>query len=435
MSDELKTENVSVSTVGTSITDDEYNEHSKFGSIDEDGNVYVHQGDEKRLIGQFPTEIPERPFELYIRRYLDLKTHIDIFSSRIANLNLRDLEAPMESIEKMLENPSIIGDINLLIKNVEALKIKVEARKEELKAKKIAQREKALRLRNSIVERAEEIAQKGRELNTWKQSGQVLRDLLEEWKQSQRRGPRLDRKTENVLWKRFSQARTSFDRQRRQYFAQLDHSQAEGKQIKEKLVAKAEELSSSTDWGKTTTAFRDLMDEWKKAPKANRKVDDELWERFKAAQTAFFDNKTEQNNILNEEYQKNLKLKEELLQQAEALLPVTDVNSAKLAFREIMEKWDTIGRVPRADMKKVNSRIKTVEESIRHAEQDQWQQSNPETKIRAQGLATLLQSSIKDLEEQIETAKKLGNEQKVNKLVAELDSKQSWLEQALKNLD
>ncbi len=434
MSDEVKA-NVSTPKVEASITEAEYAQYSKFGAIDDDGNVYVLQGDEKRLIGQFPIDVPERPFELYIRRYLDLKTQITIFSSRISNLSLKDLESPMKSIETLLENPAIIGDIDALHASVEALKAKVEARKEELKANRIAQREKTLAIRTSIVEKAEEIAHNCGQATNWKQSGQTLRDLLEEWKDSQRHGPRLDRKTENALWKRFSQARTIFDRQRRQFFAQLDQVQSQAKAIKEELVAKAESLASSTEWGKTTTAFRDLMEEWKKAPKANRKLDDELWERFRNAQVTFFDAKNEQNALLNEEFSKNLELKLALLERAESLLPITDLEVAKNSLRDILQEWDEIGRVPRSDVKKVQSRIRAVEDAVRRAEEEEWQRSNPETKVRAQGLAGLLQASIPELEEKIEKAKAKGDDATVAKLTVELDSKKQWLEQALKTIE
>ena len=61
---------------------------------------------------------------------------------------------------------------------------------------------------------------------------------------------RLDRRSEDELWKRFSHARTAFDRKRRQHFAQLDEQRrARPRRAKEALVKEAEALQSSTDWG------------------------------------------------------------------------------------------------------------------------------------------------------------------------------------------
>ena len=89
---------------------------------------------------------------------------------------------------------------------------------------------------------------------------------------------------EDELWKRFSSARTQFDRHRRQFFSQLDQAQSEAKRIKEALIAEAEALSSSVDWSRTSSAYRELMNRWKAAPRASRKEDDALWARFRAAQ-------------------------------------------------------------------------------------------------------------------------------------------------------
>ena len=64
------------------------------------------------------------------------------------------------------------------------------------------------------------------------------------------RESRLDKHTEDELWKRFSHARTIFDRKRRQYFGALDEQRAQVSAAKEGDRAEAEELSTSTDWGR-----------------------------------------------------------------------------------------------------------------------------------------------------------------------------------------
>ena len=67
-----------------------------------------------------------------------------------------------------------------------------------------------------------------------------------------------------------------------------DRAARDGRETKEKLVAEAEALASSTDWGPTTGAYRDLMTRWKAAGPAPRDVDEALWKRFRAAQDTFF---------------------------------------------------------------------------------------------------------------------------------------------------
>ena len=136
---------------------------------------------------------------------------------------------------------------------------------------------------------------------------------------------------EDELWKRFSSARTQFDRHRRQFFSQLDQAQSEAKRIKEALIAEAEALSSSVDWSRTSSAYRELMNRWKAAPRASRKEDDALWARFRAAQQVFFDARRAKDEATDAEYRENLAAKEAILVDAEAILPVKDIERAKLS--------------------------------------------------------------------------------------------------------
>uniref|UniRef100_UPI0025A07C04 DUF349 domain-containing protein n=1 Tax=Klebsiella pneumoniae TaxID=573 RepID=UPI0025A07C04 len=68
---------------------------------------------------------------------------------------------------------------------------------------------------------------------------------------AQRHGPRLDKASEDALWKRFSHARSTFDRGRRQYFADLEQHRNAARAAKEAIVAEAERLAESTDWSAT----------------------------------------------------------------------------------------------------------------------------------------------------------------------------------------
>lgn len=429
----MSNSDVSVPKVAASISQLQYDEYAKFGSVDENGNVYVVEGDSKRLVGQFPDGLPQRPYELYIRRFLDLKAQVDLFEQRLENLTLKDIDVPFKNILSSLQEPAVIGDLATLKARVEDLKVKVEQRKEEIAQKRAQAREQALVHRTAIVEEAEQIAQNCTDSKTnWKQASQRLRDLLEEWKQAQRQGPRLDRQSENSLWKRFSQSRTTFDRHRRQYFSHLDQVQAEGRQIKEDIVARAVELQDSTDWGKTSSQYRQLLAQWKMTTKLPRKVEDELWEKFNQACNVFYKAREQYREKERQEYAENLESKLKLLEQAEAILPVTDLGVAKSKLREIQEAWDQIGYVPQSDISKVNARLQAVETAVKNAEEEQWKRSNPETKIRANGLVAALENSIPKIESQLADAQSKGDEKKVAKLQAELDSKKQWLEQALK---
>src|SRR6195952_4078621 len=130
--------------------------------------------------------------------------------------------------------------------------------------------------------------------------------------------PRLDRKTDDDLWGRLSTARSSFQRRRRAHFAELDEKRKASQTRKEQLIAEAEKLSSSKEWGPTTARFRDLMTEWKAAGGAPKGVEEALWNRFKAAQDEFFRHRNESRAERSAAQQATIDVKRELLTEAEA---------------------------------------------------------------------------------------------------------------------
>ena len=161
-----------------------------------------------------------------------------------------------------------------------------------------------------------------------------------------------------------------------------------------------------------------------------RDVDDALWKRFRGAQDTFFGARDAANAELDEEFAANAEVKEQLLVEAEALLPVTDLDAAKRAFRDIAERWDAAGKVPRDRMKELEGRIRKVEQAIRGVEDEQWRRSDPEKSARADDMVAKLETAIAEVEADLEKARAAGNEKKVTELEENLASRQSFLEMA-----
>ena len=233
-----------------------------------------------------------------------------------------------------------LGDLDGLRGRLERLTEDVGHRREEAKAAREQARVAARETKERIVAEAEQIAA---EATHWKSSGERMRELLEEWKAA----PHAERAAEAVLWKRLSAARNAFTKRRKAYFANLEAEREDVRARKEKLCADAEELSGSTEWGPTASAFRELMRQWKEAGRADRDSEAELWKRFRAAQDKFFTARAEVFSAKDAALREHAEAKEQLLTQAQALLPVTDIRAARSALRGIQEKWEQIGAVPR----------------------------------------------------------------------------------------
>lgn len=406
-----------------------------YGRVDEEGNVWVKEAAGERQVGSYPDAVPEDPLALYTRRFLDLEAKVNLFEMRLPTLNGKEIEQTLKSLDEELKEPAAVGNLDGLRDRVKELHSAGEARKEEAVRERAAAKKQAYADREAVVEEAEAIANQDPERTQWKNSGQRLRDLLEEWKNLQRHGPRLDRADEDALWKRFSSSRTKFDRHRRHFFSALDARQADAKRIKEGLIEEAIEMQNSTDWGRTSAAYRDLMDRWKKAGRASRKDDDALWKRFRAAQQVFFDARRENSEAIDSEYRENLKVKEALLGEAEALLPIEDLEATTTKLRDIQDRWEEAGRVPRNDVGRVEGRMRAVEKAVRDAEEEQWRRSDPRTKARAEGMMGQLEDSIAELERDLASAEEANDEKKAKSIREALETKRAWYNQISGSVD
>lgn len=402
-----------------------------FGSVDDEGNVSVRESAGDRVVGQFPGATHEEALSLYVRRFLDLQAKVSLFEARLTatDLPVKEIDQTLAKLTEELAEPAAVGDLDGLRARLDGLRGKAAERRAAAEAERQAARAQALTARTAIVEQAEKIAATDPSRIQWRPAGEELRALLDQWKEAQRTGPRLDRPTEESLWKRFSHARTTFDRERRHFFAELESRNAGAKAVKEKLVAEAEKLQSSTDWGATAGAFRDLMTQWKAAGRASRADDDALWARFRAAQDTFFAHRDAENAALDAEYGANLQVKEALLVEAEALLPIKDLAAAKAAIRSIQDRWEAAGKVPRGDVQRVEGRLRAVETAIREGEQSQWVRTNPETRARAEGAAAQLEQAIAALEADLAKATAAGDKRRIAEAQAALDARRTWLEQ------
>jgi hypothetical protein len=194
------------------------------------------------------------------------------------------------------------------------------------------------------------------------------------------------------------------------------------------LIARAEELSTSTDWGPTAGEYRHLMDEWKASKRASRKDDDALWARFRAAQDKFFAARQAANHAIDQEYAANLVVKEALVAEAQALLPITDLGAAKKALQSLRDRWEEAGKVPRGDMQRIDGGLRKVEDAVKAAEDDQWRRSNPETKARTNSALNQLETAIAGLEEDLSKAERQGDARKIADAREALEARRQWLD-------
>ena len=404
--------------------DDSAQGDQPWGRVAEDGTVYVRTADGERPVGSYEAGTSEEALEFFTKRFEELEGKVHLLEQRVASGRLAPEEATssVKALREQVVDAHAVGDLVSLAARLDALApviaVQRSARKEE-RAQKSAESKAA---KEKLVTEAERLA----DGTDWRNGANRLRELLTTWKEL----PRLDRATDDALWRRFSTARTTYTRHRKAHFAEEHERRDSARVVKERLAKEAEALSSSTEWGPTAGKYRDLMREWKAAGPAPREVDDQLWQRFRGAQDSFFGARDAANAALDEEFAANAEVKDAIIVEAEALVPVTDLEAAKKAFRDLADRWDAAGKVPRDRMKELEGRMRKVEQAIRSVEDEQWSRSDPEKSARADDMIGKLESGIAETQAKLDKASAAGDDRRVKDLESELANKQAFLDMA-----
>ncbi|MDR2896230.1 MAG: DUF349 domain-containing protein [Propionibacteriaceae bacterium] len=405
-------------------------ETAGFGRVDDDGTVYVRVGETERAVGQIPDATPEQALAFFVRRGESLGVEVDLLSQRVKNGALSPEEA-RKSIAHLRDNiigANAVADLEGLAARLDPLQSLIDQQSASRQAAKAELTQATKERKSAMVEQAEQIAAG----SDWTGGWQKFRDLLDEWKTL----PHLDKKTDDEMWHQFSSARTTFTRRRKAHFAERSAIQDQARVAKEAIIAEAESLADSTDWGQTAGQFRDLMTRWKAAGGAGRQVDDQLWSKFRAIQDNFFNRRSEVFSAQDQENQGNLTIKQELLDKAESeILPVKDVAAARSAYREFITAFNAVGRVPADKSRSIDARVRALESAIDEADRREWARTDPQTRSRAAETVNLFSGQIDKLKKSLAKAEQSGDKGQISKLTSSLATYQTWLDQAQSTLD
>ena len=389
-----------------------------FGRVDAEGTVYVKTADGERVVGSWQAGSPEEGLAHFARRFADVVTEVDLVEARM-NSGAADATHSLATIRRIrgsLPEAHVVGDIDGLTARLERLSETADAKAGEARAARETARAEALARKTQLVEEAEKIAA---ESTGWKSAGDRLKEILDEWKTI--RG--VDKKSDGELWKRFAAARDGFTRRRGAHFATLDSQRKQAQTVKEELVAEAETLRESTDWAPTAARLKELMNDWKAAPRASKEAEQRLWERFRAAQDAFFTSRSTVFSARDAEQKGNQERKQSLVVEAEAIDVGTDPRAAQARLREIQAQWHDAGRVPREVAGGLDRRMRAVEEKVRVAMDSAWRRTEPS----ANPLLTQMREQVAEAEQRLERARNAGDAKRIREAESALNQKRQFL--------
>ena len=393
---------------------------NEWGRVDADGTVYVRTATGERAVGSWHAGTPEDGLAHFARRYEDLATEVGLLESRLASGagDPKSTLAHATALQASLGEAAVVGDLAELETRLAALHTTAQARLEQAGVARAAARASAAAAKEKLVLEAEELAQSSQ----WKATGDRFRTIVDEWKAI--RG--VDRKADELLWKRFAAARDAFTRRRGSHFAALDEQRGVARARKEELAAEAEALAGSTEWGPTANRLKALMTEWKGAGRASKEAEEQLWTRFRAAQDAFFAARAATFSERDAEQLANQQVKEALIGEAEALDPAADLRGAQARLRDIQERYDAVGHVPRDSIRTLDNRMRAAEQRIRDAGDAEWKRGKPDSNP----LLDQLRDTVAKAEAQLAKAQSGGNATKIAEAEAAVTARREWLAEA-----
>ena len=392
------------------------------GRVDDDGTVLVLDRDTWRAVGSFPDGTPAEALGYFERKFQELEAKVTLAEQRLAaKASAKDLATQIDKLIQDLVEPAAVGDLGALRQRAqtlqEALPNLVDAQKEESEAAL----QEALATRETIVKAMEDLAAQDVHKIRWKAAGQTMTELFEQWQKHQQTGPRIPKKTADLLWGRFRTAKNSLEKARRAHFQELEAKTKESKNAKKALIEQAEALAPEGASG--IPAYQKLLTQWKAAPRAQRSVEDALWAKFKAAGDLLYQQKADKDAQEDQANAGNLELKQGLLQDFDDILTLTDRDAATTRLRQFHEQFSAIGPVPKKDLRTIDQAVKKFDTHVRTLEQEFWSKNDPEKKARSSSMAEQLVDAIADIEAKIA----LASAAEKSELEAELETKKAWL--------
>jgi hypothetical protein len=393
---------------------------SRWGRVDAEGTIYVRTADGERVVGSWQAGEPEEGLAHFARRFDDILTEVELLFARLlaGGGDPKQALSSAKALRDSLPDATVVGDLAGLAARVDDLVAQAEQAVGAARSARDAQRAAAVARKEELAVEAETLAT---EATQWKQAGDRFTAILDEWRTI--RG--IDRKTDELLWKRFSKAREAFNRRRGSHFADLDRQRSSAKNRKEELAVEAEKLADSEDWGPTAARFRDLMTEWKAAGRAHKDADDTLWQRFRGAQDAFFARRSAVFAERDAEFAANAEAKKALLVEAEKI-DLSDPSGARATLRSVQERWEEIGKVPRDDIRPLEARLRAVEEKVRDSADRQWRRTDPEAEARV----AQFRERVAQFEAQAEKARSAGKTKRAEEADAQAAQWREWAETA-----
>lgn len=229
------------------------------------------------------------------------------------------------------------------------LKINKELRDYDFK-KNLEQKEDIVTEANSLTS-SEDVLGSFKRLqelhNRWREIGPVAKELRDD------------------IWNRFKEASTEINKRYQAHFEERKNRELENERAKTALCERIEaldfaSLNSFAAWDEMTKKIIEAQEEWRKLGFASKKMNNALFNRFRATCDTFFALKGAYYKNIKDELAENLAKKTALVEKAEALKDSTDWKKTTDTLVELQKEWKTIGTVAKKHSDAIWKRFQTA---------------------------------------------------------------------------
>lgn len=216
---------------------------------------------------------------------------------------------------------------------------------------------KNLELKTKLCETAEKLSEEEDVVSAFFQ----LQNLHQEFREI---GP-VAKELRDEVWSRFKKASTLVNKKYQNYYQTLRANEQVNLDKKTALCEIVEgmdlkAISTAAEWEEKTKEIITLQEKWREIGFAPQKYNNKIYERFRTACSEFFKEKTNFFKSLKSDMATNLRLKEQLCEQAEALKDSTDWNNTANVLIKLQKDWKKIGYVGKKHSDEVWKRFVTA---------------------------------------------------------------------------
>jgi len=206
-----------------------------------------------------------------------------------------------------------------------------------------------------VLDKMENVAGSIDESTTdWKKIDDDFEDLTKQWKKI----GRVPKEKSNEVWQRYKSAQDAYYDKKYKFDKKHRSKVDKFRDKKENIIEEAEALLEKDDLASAARKINKLHRRWKKVGNLPQRLEDKLWDRFKAATDAFNEKKSKNTDKLHEQEEEHYREKLELIEEAESIKETTDWDKGHKKMQSLMDKWKAVGPVPRKKSNKIWKKFK-----------------------------------------------------------------------------